>query len=54
MIIGACSGSTGGGIKVSRVIVMVKSFFKEIRHIINPSSVTAVRTNGKPMVKRHL
>lgn len=27
MIIGACSGSTGGGIKVSRVIVMVKSFF---------------------------
>lgn len=35
MIIGACSGSTGGGIKVSRVIVMVKSFFNEIRHIIN-------------------
>ena len=54
MIIGACSGSTGGGIKVSRVIVMVKSFFTEIRHIINPSSVTAVRTNGKPMDKETL
>ena len=54
MIIGACSGSTGGGIKVSRVIVMVKSFFNEIRHIINPSSVTAVRTNGKPMDKETL
>ena len=54
MIIGACSGSTGGGIKVSRVIVMVKSFFNEIRHIINPSSVTAVRANGKPMDKETL
>ena len=33
---------------------MVKSFFTEIRHIINPSSVTAVRTNGKPMDKETL
>ena len=54
MVIGASAGSTGGGIKVSRVIVMVKSFFNEIRHIINPSSVTAVRANGKPMDKETL
>ena len=51
MIIGACSGSTGGGLKVSRVIVMVKSFFTEIRHIIDPSAVTVVRLNGKPLDK---
>lgn len=54
MIIGACSGSTGGGLKVSRVIVMVKSFFTEIRHIINPNAVTVVRLNGKPMDKETL
>ncbi len=47
MIIGACAGSTGGGLKVSRVIILVKSFFAEIRYIINPKSVQTVRLEHK-------
>lgn len=47
MVIGACAGSTGGGLKVSRVIILVKSFFAEIRYIINPKSVQSVRLEHK-------
>ena len=47
MIIGACAGSTGGGLKVSRVIMLVKSFFAEIRYIISPKSVQVVRLEHK-------
>lgn len=54
MIIGACSGSTGGGLKVSRAIILVKSFFTEIRHIIEPRSISVVRLNGKAVDKETL
>ena len=47
MVIGACAGSTGGGLKVTRVIILVKSFFAEIRYIINPKSVQSVRLEHK-------
>lgn len=49
MIIGACAGSTGGGFKVSRVIILVKSFFAEIRKIITPRAVITVRLDKKPV-----
>ncbi|MGN1181228.1 MAG: TrkH family potassium uptake protein [Suilimivivens sp.] len=54
MIIGACAGSTGGGFKVSRVIILVKSFLAEIRHIITPKAVITVRVDGKPVDKETL
>lgn len=54
MIIGACAGSTGGGLKVSRVIILVKSFVAEIRQIINPKEVVTVYLNGKPVDKKTL
>ncbi len=54
MIIGACAGSTGGGLKVSRVIILVKSFFAEIRYIISPRSVQTVRLERKPVDKTTL
>lgn len=54
MIIGACAGSTGGGMKVSRVIILVKSVFSEIKHIIDPRAVSRVRLNGKPVEKEVL
>lgn len=54
MVIGACSGSTGGGLKVSRVIILIKSFFTEIRHIIDPRAVAVVRLNHKPVDKETL
>ncbi|MCM1135902.1 MAG: TrkH family potassium uptake protein [Clostridium sp.] len=54
MVIGACAGSTGGGMKVSRVLIIVKSFVAEIRQIINPKAMITVRVNGKPVDKRTL
>lgn len=54
MVIGACAGSTGGGLKVSRVIILVKSLFAEIKHIITPKAVITVRLDGKPVDKSTL
>lgn len=54
MIIGACAGSTGGGFKVSRGIILIKSFFAEIRHIITPKAVITVRVDGKSVDKETL
>lgn len=45
--IGACAGSTGGGFKVSRVLILVKECRKEFRLIIHPRIVENVRMNGK-------
>ena len=47
MAVGACAGSTGGGLKVSRVIILVKSFLAEIRYIVSPKSVQTVRLEHK-------
>ncbi|MBD5393549.1 MAG: TrkH family potassium uptake protein [Lachnospiraceae bacterium] len=54
MIIGACAGSTGGGFKISRMIILVKSFFAEIRRIITPKAVITVRLDSKPVDKQTL
>lgn len=54
MIIGACAGSTGGGFKISRMIILVKSFFAEIRRIITPKAVITVRLDNKPVDKQTL
>ena len=47
MITGACAGSTAGGLKISRVIILVKSALKEIRHMRRPKSVNVVRLDGE-------
>ncbi len=47
MLVGACAGSTGGGIKVSRLVILLKSIRQEIRRILHPKSVTIIRMNGK-------
>ena len=49
MFIGACAGSTGGGIKVSRIIILVKAGLQEIHHYIHPRAVTSVHMDGKPV-----
>lgn len=54
MITGACAGSTAGGLKLSRVVILVKSFFTEIKHIIDPRSITLVKINKKPVDKETL
>ncbi len=49
MFIGACAGSTGGGIKVSRLIVLVKTIFKELNSYIHPKSIKKIKIDGKPV-----
>lgn len=46
MFIGASAGSTGGGIKVSRILVVVKSIGKELRTMIHPKSVRKITVDG--------
>ena len=47
MIIGGCAGSTAGGLKLSRVIILAKSIVREIRGMIRPHSVRVVRMDGE-------
>lgn len=47
MFIGACAGSTGGGIKVSRIVIIFKSIMNEVKKLIHPSSVKVMRVDGK-------
>ena len=47
MFIGACAGSTGGGIKVSRIIILIKSMFRDIQKYIHPNSVKCIRLDRK-------
>ena len=49
MFIGACAGSTGGGIKVSRIIVIIKAFLKEAFSYIHPKSVRHLSIDKQPI-----
>ncbi len=46
MVVGACAGSTGGGLKVARLLLLMKSLRRNIRQTLNPRKVMAVRNNG--------
>jgi trk system potassium uptake protein TrkH len=47
MFIGACAGSTGGGIKVSRIVVLFRSILKELDLIVHPHNVRKVKMDGR-------
>jgi trk system potassium uptake protein TrkH len=47
MFIGACAGSTGGGIKVSRIIVLFKTIGKEMSYLVNRRHVKVIKLSGK-------
>ncbi len=49
MIVGACAGSTGGGVKVMRVVILFKAIAREIRKIIHPRAVNIVRVDGQAL-----
>lgn len=49
MFIGACAGSTGGGIKVSRIAIMFKTVLKELKSYIHPKSIKKITFDGKPV-----
>ncbi len=47
MVIGACAGSTGGGLKVARLLLLFKILRRNIRQVLNPKKVLVVRNNGR-------
>ena len=49
MFFGACAGSTAGGLKISRVIMMAKMYVAEIRQMISPNRVITVKYEDKPL-----
>ncbi|NCB93765.1 MAG: TrkH family potassium uptake protein [Clostridia bacterium] len=49
MFVGASAGSTGGGIKVSRFIILLKSMGKEITQYLHPRQVRKIQMDGKPV-----
>ena len=49
MYIGACAGSTGGGIKVSRLTLAAKQIFREIRSYVTPRRVESIEMDGHPV-----
>lgn len=47
MIVGACAGSTGGGFKCGRALLVLKSLRRSVRQIVHPQKVQVVRVNGQ-------
>ncbi len=47
MIFGGCAGSTAGGLKIARAMLLLKSLRRNIRQVLNPRKVQVVRVNGK-------
>ena len=47
MFIGGCAGSTAGGLKVSRILILIKMIRKELLHMIHPRSISSVKFEGK-------
>ena len=50
--IGGCAGSTGGGMKVIRVWLLIKQGVREIRHLIHPNAMFTVKVGAKPLNSR--
>jgi len=46
MFVGACAGSTGGGIKVSRIVILFKAFQKELSMMIHPRMIKKIKMDG--------
>ncbi len=51
MFIGGCAGSTAGGLKISRFIILLKMIKREMRHMLHPRSVNSIEFEGKTVEK---
>jgi trk system potassium uptake protein TrkH len=49
MFIGACAGSTGGGFKVSRIVILFKAMLREFGNLVHPNRVKKVAIDDKPL-----
>jgi trk system potassium uptake protein TrkH len=54
MMIGACAGSTGGGFKCGRLLLLGKNLHRNIRRVVNPQRVQVVRNNGSAVGEKTL
>ncbi len=54
MIVGACAGSTGGGFKCGRTLLLIKSLRRNVRQILHPQKVQVVRVNGQMVTEKVL
>ncbi len=54
MFVGACAGSTGGGIKISRILILLKAAFSDMKKMLHPNAVSTVRLEGKPVSEKTL
>ena len=54
MVVGACAGSTGGGLKVARVLLLFKGLRRNIRQMLQPRKVELVRNNGQTVDQKIL
>ena len=49
MFVGGCAGSTGGGLKAVRVVILIKSIKKELKKLLHPRSIKSVMSEGKKL-----
>ena len=54
MFVGACAGSTGGGIKISRILILLKASVSEMKRMLHPNAVATTRLEGKPVSEKTL
>ena len=54
MMIGACAGSTGGGLKCARLLFLLKSLGRNIRQVLNPQKVQVIRISGRVVDEKTL
>ena len=54
MFVGACAGSTAGGLKVSRVIIFFKAAKQDLNKMLHSHAITTVRFEGKPLDEKTL
>ncbi len=52
MFVGGCAGSTGGGIKIARIVIIGKSIRNTLKKVISPRSVTAVSLDGETIEEK--
>ena len=49
MFLGACAGSTGGGIKISRIVIFLKGVVRELRIALHPKQIKKISMDGRPV-----
>ena len=52
MFTGGCAGSTSGGMKLSRVLILWKSLVRELKRMVHPNHVSVITVDGQPVEER--